>query len=98
MNRSNNRYKQMEKYMTLALLADLIFFVLFLISSGTGTVWAKVVTAIFSIAVSGLCIAYLYLTQELLRKRSLWMTTTAVCIIACVIFSLLFRFPSPSPL
>lgn len=98
MGRYDKRYKQMERYMTLALLADLVLFVLFLISSGSGTIWAKVVTAIFSIALSGLCIAYLYLTQELLRKRSLWMTTTAVCIIACVIFSLLLRFPSPSPL
>lgn len=98
MRRSDNRYKQMELYMTLALLADFILFVIFLITSGAGTIWAKVVTAIFCIAISGLCIAYLYLTQELLKKRSLWMTTAAVCILACTIFSLLLGFPSPNPL
>lgn len=98
MERPNNRYKQMERYMTLAILADFVLFIFFLISSGTGTIWAKVVTAIFTIAISGLCIAFLYQTQELLKKRSLWMTSAAISILACVIFSLILGFPSPSPM
>ncbi|MBO5318139.1 MAG: hypothetical protein J6A74_06835 [Oscillospiraceae bacterium] len=92
-----NRYKKMEQYMTATLLADLFLFILYLIAAGTGTLWLKVLTAIFTILISGLCLAYLYLTKELLRPRSLWMTAAAGSILLCVIASLILGFPSPSP-
>ena len=91
------RYKQMERYMTLALIADLILLVLFFIVAGNGIIWLKVILAIITIALSGLCLAYLYFSQELLRQRSLWMTAGAAAILICLVMSLLLNFPSPNP-
>lgn len=92
------RYKQMERYMTYALIADAALFLLFLLFSGLGIAWLKVVTAVLAIALSALCLGYLYLSGELLRKRSLWMSAASAAIILCIIFSLILKFPSPNTL
>lgn len=95
MDNSRKRYQKMEQYMTYALLVDLILFVLFLITAGNGIIWLKVILAIFIIALSGLCLAFLFFTQELLRQRSFWMTVSAAAILVCLLFSLLLNYPSP---
>ena len=94
---TNNRYKSMEKIMTRVLLADLGIFILFLVFAGIGIVWLKITLAIIAILTSILCLAYLYLTQELLKKRSLWMSVSAAAILVCILFSLILNFPSPNP-
>lgn len=94
----NNRYKELERYMTYVILFSAVMFIIFLIASGAGIIWLKVIASILSIAASVLCLAYLYLTKELLRTRSLWMTAAAVAIIACTLFSLMLGYPSPNPL
>ena len=94
---TKNRYKTMEKYMTWILLGDLCLFILFLIFAGIGIVWLKVTLAIIAILTSILCLAYLYLTQELLKNRSLWMSVSAAAILVCILFSLILNFPSPNP-
>lgn len=95
MDNSRKRYRQMEQYMTYALLADLLLFILFLITAGNGIIWLKVILAILTIALSGLCLTYLYLTKELLRQRSFWMSVGAAAIILCLLFSLILNYPSP---
>ena len=97
MGSRNNRYLQFERYMTVVLGIALLIFIIFLISSGTGTLWLKVTTAIMSILLTILCLAYMYLTGELLRRRSLWMSTIAAAILICTLFSLILQFPSPIP-
>lgn len=97
MKKTNKRYKQMEQYMTVAILTDAFLFLLFLIYSWTGTLWVRVVTAILTLIISGLVLTLLTMNKELLRKRSLWMTTAAISIIACVIFSLILGYPCPTP-
>ena len=97
MGRRNNRYLQFERYMTVVLGIALLIFIIFLISSGTGTLWLKVTTAIMNILLTILCLAYMYLTGELLRSRSLWMSTIAAAILICTLFSLILQFPSPIP-
>ena len=97
MGRKNNRYLQFERYMTVVLGIALLIFIIFLISSGTGTLWLKVTTAIMSILLTILCLAYMYLTGDLLRRRSLWMSTIAAAILICTLFSLILQFPSPIP-
>ena len=97
MGRKNNRYLQFERYMTVVLGIALLIFIIFLITSGTGTLWLKVTTAIMSILLTILCLAYMYLTGELLRRRSLWMSTIAAAILICTLFSLILQFPSPIP-
>ena len=94
---TNNRYQTMEKYMTRILLGDLCLFILFLIFAGIGVAWLKVILAIIAILTSILCLGYLYLTQELLKKRSLWMSVSAAAILVCILFSLILNFPSPNP-
>ena len=90
------RYKQMERYMTYALIANATLFLSFLLFSGLGIAWLKVTTAVLAIVLSALCLGYLYLSGELLRKRSLWMSVASAAIILCIIFSLLLNFPSPN--
>lgn len=97
MSKQPNRYQQMERYMCMTLALDLVLFVVYLISAGSGIVWMKVICAILAILISGLCLAFLYLTNELLRERSLWMTVSAAAIAICTIFSLILNFPSPNP-
>jgi len=96
MAQRSNRYKEMERYMTLALIANAVLFVLYLICAGSGIIWLKVILAILCIALSGLCLAYLYFSKELLRQRSFWMTACAGAVLICVVASLILNFPSPN--
>ena len=95
MENNKNRYKEMEKYMTLVLIGATILFVIFLIAAGCGIIWLKILTAIIAILVCGLCLAYLYMTRLLTAPRSLWMSAAAGSIIICTIFSWILGFPSP---
>ena len=90
------RYKEMERYMTVLLITAAVMFVLFLIYSGIGILWAKVVTCIFALVIPFLCLGVLYLTKELLSSRSLWLTTGFFGIFVCTVVSLLTKFPSPA--
>ena len=98
MAKNNNRYKEMDALMTKVLIADAGIFVLYLLFSGLGIVFLKVVFAILGLGLSGLCLGFLYLTNELLRKRSLWMTAGAAAVIICILVSLIANYPSPDPL
>ena len=97
MANKNNRYKEMERYMTYALVADLLLFIFYLIAAGNGVIWLKVILSLFAFLLSGGCLGFLYLTRELLRPRSLWMTAAAGAIFVCVLFSLILNFPAPAP-
>lgn len=92
-----NRYKQLEQYITLALVADVGLFVLYMIFAGSGVTWIKVFLAVLCFVISAACIAVLFFSQELLRARSLWMTVTAGAVVLVLLFSLILNFPSPNP-
>ena len=89
-------YQQMQWYLTYALIAAVGMFALYLVFAGFGIVWLKAVTAVLAILISAACLAWLFLSKELLRQRSLWMTTAACAIIVCLLVSLVLRFPSPN--
>lgn len=95
METNKNRYKEMEKYMTLVLIGAAVLFVVYLIAAGCGILWLKILTAIIAILICGLCLVYLYMTKLLLAPRSLWMTVAAGSVIICLIFSLILGFPAP---
>lgn len=95
MARKKNRYQVMEQYMSLALLGDVLLFIGYLIVSANGIIWAKAVLAIIALLLSLAVLGFLYLTQELLRPRSLWMSTAAAAILLCTVFSLILNFPRP---
>lgn len=90
-----NRYRELEYYMTRVLIADVAVFALFFLFSALGWTALKVITAIVSILVSLLCLGYLYMTNELRRKRSLWMVTGAGAVLLCTLVSLILSWPGP---
>lgn len=92
-----NRYREMESLMTKILLGDALVFVLYLLCAGKGWVIFKVISAIIAIFGSVLCVGWLYLTGEFNRRRSLWMVTAFICIVICVVVSVLLGFPAPPP-
>lgn len=98
MAKRNNRYKAMDQMMTKVLIADGGIFLLYLLFAGFGVGPGKVIMAILGILLSVLCLGFLYMTNELLRKRSLWMTAAAASIIICIVVSLITNYPSPNPL
>lgn len=90
-----SRYKAMETVVTAALCLDAVIFLAYLIFAGFGLVALKVTAVVFCVLISGAVLYFLYITRELLRKRSIWMTLGAACIILCILVSLILNFPSP---
>lgn len=79
--------------MTLLLIASALDFVLYLVFAGAGIVWLKVITAIFAILMPVLCLGFLYMSKELLKQRSLWMSVGFAGIFISTAVSLITRFP-----
>lgn len=95
MDKKKVRYKQMETLVTGVLCADAIIFLAYLIFAAFGLTALKIISVVFCVLISGLILYYLFITRELLRKRSLWMSLAAACIIVCILFSLILNFPAP---
>ena len=95
--RSRNRYREMESIMSKIILADVLVFILYLVCAGYAWHVLKVITAIIAIFGSLLCVGWLYLTGEFTRRRSLWMVTAFICIVICVVVSMLLSYPCPAP-
>lgn len=92
------RFKVIEKYLTIAIIAETLLFILYLFLAGAGNTGFKVVIAILCLLISLAVLAFLYMKKELFRPRSLWMTLAAAVIVVCLLFSLILNFPSPKPL
>lgn len=90
-----NRYRALEKLMTEILLGDVLVFILFLVFSSKGLNVLRVITATLSILASVLSVGWLFITGELLRRRSFWMVTGFSSIFLCLIISLLLKYPCP---
>jgi len=90
-----NRYRELENKITLLIAADVAVFVLFLLFSGLGVVALKVITAIVTIIGSLLALGFLFMTGELSKRRSLWMTAAFAAVFVCTVVSLICNFPAP---
>ena len=90
-------YKQLEFYLTIAVIADAALFFIYMICAGTGVTWAKAFLAILCLILSVAALAVLYIRKELLRPRSLWVTMAAGAVLILLLFSLVLNFPSPRP-
>lgn len=95
MARRKSRFKKMEFYITIALCVDAAIFLAYLIFAGMGLLALKIIAAVVCIVLSGAALYQLFVSHELLRRRSLWMSLAAACIILCILISLLLKFPSP---
>ena len=91
-----NSYREFESLMIKVILVDIAVFVLYLVFAWKDIAALKVITAIIAIAGSLLSLAWMFLTGELTRRRSFWMLTAFVCILLCVVVSLLLGYPCPS--
>ena len=96
MAKRQNRYRLFERFLTVTLCADTIAFIFYMIFAGLGIVWLKVILTLICFALSGFILWLLYITRELLRKRSFWITVGAGAIAFCLFMSLLLNFPSPN--
>ena len=93
MAKKRNRYREMERLLTAVLIFTAVLFLIYLIAAGAGTVWLKILSAVL-IFFSGIgSLSLLYLSRELLRQRSLWLTTGFFCLILCTLVSLILSFP-----
>ena len=96
MANNNQRYKAMQKNMTYILCGNSGLFILYLIFAACGLVWLKFIVGILAILVSAGCFGFLYLSQEWNKKRSFWMTVSAIAIAVCILASMILRFPRPN--
>lgn len=94
---SQSRFKQMQFYLMIALIAAFVLFILYLIVAGNAIIWLKVILAVLIFIISLGILALQYLTKELLRRRSLWVSLGAAAIALCLLFSLILNFPCPNP-
>ena len=92
------RYKENERIWIYGLLADAGIAVLYLLMAGLGVVWLKWTLAIAEIPLSAAGLASLYLTGELRRQRSLYLTAGYGAVIVVILFSLILNYPSPNEL
>ena len=97
MKEQTKQYKQLETFLTAVLILDAVLFLIYLFSAGLGIVWLKVLCTICTLLISGGILYILYITKELLRPRSFWITVGAGAIVVCLLFSLLLHFPCPAP-
>jgi hypothetical protein len=90
-----NRYRELENKVTLFIAADVAVFVLYLVFAGAGIVALKVIASIVTIMGALLALGFLFMSGELLKKRSLWMTVAFASVLLCTIVSLVCNFPGP---
>ena len=96
-NRSRNRYREMESIMTKVLIGDGLAFLLYMFAASRVGAWGviKGIAAFLAITISVLSLVWLFMTKEMTRRRSLWMVTACVSILACILVSLCLGYPSP---
>ncbi len=95
METGHDRYRDLEKFLSVLIVVMLGLFILFLVMSANGTTLAKILAAtlIFAVALFGLWV--LRQNRELLRQRSIWMTLSFLCTMLCTLVSLLAGYPAP---
>ena len=88
-----NRYRKFEQMMTLALLANAVLFVFYLICAVANILWLQIILAILTVLLPLGGLVFLVLSQELLRSRSLWLSCGFFAILMCTLASLILAFP-----
>ena len=96
MPQKKTRFRDFERFITLCLAIATVLFIAFLSAAGAGNVGLKIFLAILAVVDCGYCLWLLYQKRELLRRRSLWMSVWAACLIICILVSVVLNFPSPN--
>ena len=90
-----NRYREFESLMTKVMAGDVLVFVLYLFFAGKGLTVLQVITTVLVFLISVLALAWLFITKEMFRRRSLWMVTGFAATLLCLLFSLILKYPCP---
>ena len=93
--RRRNKFRQLERSLTMVIFADLVLFLLTLATGGVGYGWLKVIFGILTVLISGLGCAFLVLVNEHKRRRSWWMLSAFGSMFLCTLVSLITNFPRP---
>ena len=62
----------------------------------SGITALKVIFAIIAILLSGLCLAFLYMSGEMLKLRSRWLVMGFGAVVLCLVVSLVLKYPAPA--
>ena len=93
--RHRNKFRELERSLTMVIFADLVLFALTLAAGGVGIGWLKIVVGILTVLISGLGCTFLVLINEYKRRRSLWMLSAFGSMLLCTLVSLLTNYPAP---
>jgi len=96
MERQNTRYKDLEQFLTILVVAMLALFVFYLMMAAGGKTVLQIIAAVMIASIAAFGLWLLVKSRELLRQRSIWMTLGAACIILCILVSLVLNFPAPA--
>jgi len=89
-------YKQLEMELIIAVGVNFAMFVLFLVVSGFGIGWLKVILGLLTMLVSAAGDAFLVLINEHGKRRSLWILLAFGAIGICTLVSLVCGYPAPA--
>ena len=95
MEQKNTRYKDLELFLTILVVAMLAMFIFYLVMAAGGKTVLQIIAAVMvgSIAAFGLWL--LAKSKELLRQRSIWITLSFLCCALVTIVSLMAGYPGP---
>ncbi len=93
MGSKRSRYQELAHLLTIALISDGALLLLYLIFAIAGILWLKIILIILSLLLSLGGLALLYISRELLRPRSLWLSSGFLSVFLVVLVSLILAFP-----
>ena len=93
--RRRNKFRELERSLTMVIFADLVLFALTLAAGGVGITWLKIVVGILTVLISGLGCTFLVLINEHKRRRSWWMLSAFGSMLLCTLVSLITNYPAP---
>ncbi len=90
-----SKFRQLERSLTMVIIADFVLFALTLAAGGAGIGWLKIIVGVLTILISGLGCTFLVLINEHKRRRSWWMLSAFGSMLACTLVSLITNYPGP---
>ncbi len=95
MEQKNNRFRDLEQFLTILIFAMTAIFIFYLFMAGSGMTVLKVIAVVLIAAIASFGLWLLVKSREFLRQRSIWMTLSFVCCLICTLVSLLTGYPGP---
>lgn len=95
MEQKNNRFKDLEQFLSVLIIAMLAIFIFYLCMAGSGRTVLMIISAVMIGAIAAFGLWLLVKSKELLRQRSIWMSLSFICCVIVTVVSLLAGYPGP---